>query len=248
MIHPSSRRGRSDAPTAEQALERLRSLADPGSAAVLRRFFKTGPGQYGEGDSFLGIRVPAQRRLARELATMSVSQAGKLLRSEEHEARSVALMILSMQYARGDERARKAIYELYLASTRFINNWDLVDSSAAQIVGAHLFDGDKAPLTKLARSADLWERRIAIIATLHFIRQMQFAETLRIATLLLHDEHDLIHKAVGWMLREVGKRDLASEKRFLDVYASTMPRTMLRYAIERFPEDVRQSYLRTGKP
>ncbi len=222
---------------------KLRSLADPADAAFLARFFKTGPGQYGEGDVLIGVRVPAIRSVAKEFGDLPLAEVRELLHSAVHEDRLAALVILCMQASRGDERTREAICRLYLDNTRFINNWDLVDVSAPQIVGAYLADRDRSVLDGLAGSASLWERRISILATLHFIRGGEMADTLRIAHRLLADPQDLIHKAVGWMLREVGKRDLPALEAFLRRHARSMPRTMLRYAIERFPEPQRKAYL-----
>jgi 3-methyladenine DNA glycosylase AlkD len=230
--------------TATQIVARLTELGDPGHARFVQGYFRTGPGEYGEGDRFLGIRVPTLRRLAREHRGLPLADAAELLRSPWHEARLLALLILADGYGRADEAGREAIYRLYLENTRLINNWDLVDSSAPQVVGAHLEGRDQAPLEALARSELLWERRIAIIATQHFIRKGDFATTLRIAEILVHDPHDLIHKAVGWMLREVGNRDRAAEEQFLRRHCRTMPRTMLRYAIERFPPELRERYMR----
>jgi 3-methyladenine DNA glycosylase AlkD len=223
---------------------RLHALGKPADAAFLQGFFRTGPGEYGEGDRFLGIRVPVLRKLARELRGLPLDDAAALLRSAWHEARLLALLVLVDAYARGDAEAREAVYRLYLASTRHINNWDLVDTSAPHVVGAHLMGGDRSILDDLARSKSLWERRIAILATQHFIRRGDFGTTLRIAEVLVDDGHDLIHKAVGWMLREVGNRDRAAEEAFLRRHHRTMPRTMLRYAIEKFPPELRQRYLR----
>jgi 3-methyladenine DNA glycosylase AlkD len=228
---------------AADALQRLHSLADPHAADSLQQFFKTGPADYGAGDRFLGIRMPMLRKLVVELAALPLAETQKLLHSEYHEARLLALLILVRGYEHGTDTAKDKIFRLYLDNTRFINNWDLVDLSAAQIVGAHLQAGDRMLLDTLARSSLLWERRIAIIATFHFIRQFDFADTLRIAALLQRDPHDLIHKAVGWMLREVGKRDVAVEEAFLDRHCREMPRTMLRYAIEKFPEQRRRHYM-----
>jgi 3-methyladenine DNA glycosylase AlkD len=229
-------------------LRRLRSLGNPESAKILQGFFKTGPGEYGEGDVFLGLRVPETRRLAKEFRDAAgLADIKELLQSELHEARLFALMLLVEQFQRGDEPKRREIYDLYLASTNRINNWDLVDVSAAPIVGGWLFARSRAPLHRLAKSKSLWERRISVIATLHFIRQGDFADTLKICELLLDDEQDLMHKACGWMLRETGKRDVKTLERFLDRHAAAMPRTMLRYAIERFPEPRRQHYLRTRR-
>ncbi len=225
---------------------RLREFADIKRARFAHRFFKTGPGEYGEGDRFLGLRVPDVRKVAREFRSLSLTDLRSLLASRWHEERLLALVILTQQYARGGEAERQAIYTLYLDSTDRINNWDLVDVSAAQIVGTHLANGDRAPLRKLAKSPSVWERRIAMMATFHFIRAGEFDDALAIATGLLSDTHDLIHKAVGWMLREVGKRDRAAEEAFLDQHAARMPRTMLRYAIELFPPSMRRKYL-SGK-
>lgn len=221
---------------------RLRELANRERAAHSLRFFKTRPGQYGEGDRFLGLTVPEMRRVVREFRELPLAAADALLASPWHEERLVALLILVEQYRR-TPAARSAIYRLYLGRTGRINNWDLVDASAAHVVGTHLETRSRKPLYRLARSTSLWERRIAIIATQHFIRRDDFADTLAIARLLLHDEHDLIHKATGWMLREVGKRDERALRGFLDEHAAKMPRTMLRYAIERFRPALRRRYL-----
>jgi len=227
-----------------KAIERrLRALRDPLIASHHLRFFKCGPGEYGEGDAFLGIMVPALRTLSRELTHVPVAEAFELLQSKWHEARILALMILVRKYERGDEGMREEIYRRYLASTGRINNWDLVDCSAPGIVGAYLLDRDRAPLYTLARSASLWERRIAIISTQYFIRQDDFDDTLRIAEILLDDRHDLIHKATGWMLREVGNRDQSALEQFLRKHSRRMPRTMLRYAIEKFPPALRAQYM-----
>jgi 3-methyladenine DNA glycosylase AlkD len=227
-----------------KAIERrLRSLADATIAEHHLRFFKCGPGQYGEGDAFLGIMVPMMRTLSKELTPISVAEAAALLQSRWHEARLLALMILVRKYERGDDPIRDEIYRSYLANAHRINNWDLVDVSAPHIAGAHLLERDRAILYDLAKSQSLWERRIAIIATQHFIRRDDFPDTLRIAEILLNDRHDLIHKASGWMLREVGKRNQPLLERFLRKHVKRMPRTMLRYAIERFPEQLRAQYM-----
>jgi 3-methyladenine DNA glycosylase AlkD len=223
---------------------RLRKLGTKERAKISQSFFKTGPGKYGEGDCFLGVTVPELRQLATAYQAITLTEVTQLLRSTIHEERLVALLILVRAYARGDQSATKMIYKLYLKNSRFVNNWDLVDASAEHIVGAFLLDKKKKPLTVLAKSKDLWERRIAIMATFHFIKRGAFAETLKIAGMLLSDKEDLIHKAVGWMLREIGKRDIRVEERFLKGHYMEMPRTMLRYAIERFPESQRQRYLR----
>jgi 3-methyladenine DNA glycosylase AlkD len=230
--------------TVQKIRARLQKLANKERAQHSQRYFKTRPGEYGEGDRFLGIKVPEIRKLAKEYQAITLTEAIQLLQSEIHEERLLALLILVRSYARGEEHTKKRIYGLYLRNTRYINNWDLVDTSAEHIVGAFLKDRSKRPLYDLARSNDLWERRIAIMATFHFIKRHEFTWTLRIARMLLSDTEDLIHKAVGWMLREVGKRHLAAEEQFLKKYYRKMPRTMLRYAIERFPESIRRRYLR----
>jgi 3-methyladenine DNA glycosylase AlkD len=222
----------------------LKRLGRVERAKLLQRFFKTGPGEYGEGDVFLGIKVPELRKLARKYQGIPMAEAKQLLRSPIHEERLLALLILVLCYSKGNESTRKKIYELYLKNTRFVNNWDLVDLTAGRIVGAFLDDKDRTVLFDLARSKDLWERRISIIATSHYINQEDFFYTLGIAKILLSDEEDLIHKAVGWMLREVGKRDIKAEETFLKRHYKKMPRTMLRYAIEKFPERKRQRYLK----
>jgi 3-methyladenine DNA glycosylase AlkD len=226
----------------------LRRLADKKKAQVLRGFFKTGPGEYGEGDIFLGVTAPQIRRILQEQNELSLGQTQVLLRSPIHEERAFALLSLVGLCQRSDDKKLKEkVYKLYFRNTKYINNWDLVDLSAPQIVGAYLADKSKTPLAALALSKSLWERRIAILATFHFIKNYEFSMTLQIAAILLRDKEDLMHKAVGWMLREVGKRNLAEEERFLKKHCRKMPRTMLRYAIERFPEDKRQAYLR-GRP
>jgi 3-methyladenine DNA glycosylase AlkD len=230
--------------TANEILAQLERLGSPQRAEVAKRYFKTGPGEYGAGDIFYGLSAPVMRGLAREHQALSAKETLRLLRSPVHEARAVALLIMVRAYAKGDAATKQQIYETYLANTRRINNWDLVDASAPHIVGAHLADKSRKPLAALARSQSLWERRIAIIATFHFIRANDFTDALKIAKLLLGDKEDLIHKAVGWMLREVGKRDRAGEVSFLQAHYQRMPRVMLRYAIERFPEAERQMYLK----
>jgi 3-methyladenine DNA glycosylase AlkD len=221
----------------------LRDAGNPKDAVFLQRFFKTGPGQYGERDVFLGIRVPASRALARRFADLSLDDIEKLMHDKYHEARLLALILLVGRYERGDPAEQQRVYRTYLANTDRINNWDLVDLSASNIVGAHLESRSRAPLDKLAKSNNLWERRIAIVATYWFIRLHQFDDTLRISTALLGDTHDLIHKAVGWMLREVGKRDESVLERYLDEHAKTMPRTALRYSIERMTPERRKRYM-----
>ena len=223
---------------------RLRQHADPANATLLQRYFKTGPGDYGEGDVFIGARLGDLRNLCRECRGATLEVIEPMLRSPVHEERTLALLLLVDAFKNGDERRQRRIFRFYLANTRYVNNWDLVDSSAPQIVGGWLLSRSRAPLTRLAKSQSIWERRIAIIATLRFIKLGQLEDTFRIADLLLADRHDLIHKAVGWMLRETGNRDAAAERRYLASRDQRMPRTMLRYAIEKFPERERQDYLK----
>jgi len=231
------------APTLAMLREELYALADPADAVHLQRFFKTAPGEYGAGDKFLGLRVPALRKLVRDYRQLDDSHALEMLASSWHEERLLALMLLVEGYGRGDASRRERIHRAYLDHTRYINNWDLVDASAEHIVGPHLDPRDVELLERLARSDNIWERRIAIISTFHFIKRKEFGPTLKIARLLVEDSHDLIHKAVGWMLREVGKRDRKVEDTFLKAHYRKMPRTMLRYAIERHPERIRKQYL-----
>lgn len=230
--------------SAAEALERLQALASPRAAAILSSFFKTGPGEYGEGDHFLGVKVPPLRQLVRETEGIPEPEVVRLLRHEYHEARLLALLVIVRRFQRGDAAVRDRLFRLYWRNRKWINNWDLVDLSAEHVLGGYLADRDLAPLDELAASSVLWDRRMAVLATFHFIRHGRFAPTLRLAGRLLGDPHDLMHKAVGWMLREVGKRDLAVEEAFLLKHYRRMPRTMLRYAIERFPEPRRLAYLR----
>jgi 3-methyladenine DNA glycosylase AlkD len=225
----------------------LRLEASTQDGKILQRFFKTAPGEYGAGDRFIGIRVPVLRRLAREFRALPMRDVTALLHSPIHEERLLALLILVDAYQRADETGRAEIYALYLKNLDRINNWDLVDSSAPYIVGRHLAERSRKILFRLARSKNLWHRRVAMLATFHFIRQNDFADALQLAEKLRDDDHDLMHKAVGWMLREIGKRDLAELQNFLNQHAVLMPRTMLRYAIEKLSERERQRYLRAGK-
>ena len=231
-------------PTLAVIRARVRPLADARIADASRRFFKTGPGEYGHGDRFLGIRVPTLRKLAREFRAAPVAVALALLRSPLHEERLLALLILVTGYVRGTPAEQQRIYEQYLKHVpKHVNNWDLVDSSAPYIVGAHLADRDRRVLYELARSPHLWSRRVAIVATFWLIKKGSFEDALAIAEQLLDDREDLIHKATGWMLREVGNRERAVAERFLRRHCRDMPRTMLRYAIEKFPERTRRAYL-----
>ncbi|OLP19113.1 DNA alkylation repair protein [Leptolyngbya sp. 'hensonii'] len=223
----------------------LQSLANPEKAQHLMRFFKTGPGEYGAGDRFLGITVPEQRRLAKQYRHLSLEAVAQLLESPWHEFRLTALLILTDQVRKADAARQAEIAAFYLDHTDRINNWDLVDGTCPAILGAYLLHQDRTVLYQLAASNNLWEQRIAIITTLAFIRQGQFEDTLAIATHLLCHRHDLIHKAVGWMLREVGKQDVQVLEAFLDKHSHEMPRTMLRYAIERFNPAQRQHYLKS---
>ena len=222
---------------------KIKTLADKEVAETMQWFFKTGKGDYGEGDIFIGLKVPLQRKLAREFKDLSLAEIGELLNSSIHEERLISLIILIDKYQKTDEKGKKLIFNFYLKQRKGINNWDLVDISAPKILGRYLLEKDKGILFKFAVSKNLWERRIAIISTQEFIKNNNFKTTLQIASMLIKDEHDLIHKAVGWMLREIGKKDIALEEKFLRVHYKEMPRTMLRYAIEKFPETKRKKYL-----
>lgn len=232
----------------KQILADLAAAADSKKAVELKRFFKTGPGEYGEGDRFRGIVVPVLRALARKHGGQSAASCEALLHSPWHEERLLALIILAGNFERADEAGQRAIYRLYLANTAWINNWDLVDLSAPDIPGEWLLGRPKTPMLRLARSGGLWERRIAMVASHAWIRQGRFDDALAIAAILLNDRHDLIHKATGWMLREIGKRDLSAEESFLRRHCRAMPRTALRYAIERFPEEQRLAWLHGTHP
>jgi len=224
-----------------QLKEDLLKLGNSEKAKILSRFFKTGKGEYGDGDVFLGIKVPEQRKVAKKYLNLSLEDIQKLLSSEVHEHRLTSLFILIDKYKKSDDK--KEIFDFYLKNTKKINNWDLVDLSAGNVLGNYLLEKDKSILYELAKSDNLWEKRIAIISTFAFIRDNKFEDTLKISELLLNDKHDLIHKAVGWMLREIGKRDQEVEEGFLKKYYKKMPRTMLRYSIEKFDEDKRKGYL-----
>ena len=221
----------------------LRQYSNKKKAKILQGFFKTGPGEYAEGDIFIGITVPTLRALSKRYQSLALNETLQLLKSRIHEERLLSLLILILKYNKADLREKEKIYKAYLGHSKYINNWDLVDVTAKHIIGDFLKHKNKAPLYKLACSDSLWEKRIAILSTFHFIENNDFKNTLKIAEILISDPHDLIHKAVGWMLREVGKRDRDCEEKFLKKYYTVMPRTMLRYAIERFPETKRQAYL-----
>jgi 3-methyladenine DNA glycosylase AlkD len=221
----------------------LMSLENPSKTAGLKRFFKTGPGQYSEGDIFLGITVPQLRTLSKIYADLTHEELQLLLLSPHHEKRLFALIVMVNQYKKASKADQEKLHRFYLTHRAGVNNWDLVDSSAAQLVGAYLWGKPKDLLITFAHSPNLWERRIAMIATYYDIKLGDFTYPLQIATILVHDSHDLIQKAVGWMLREIGKRDLAVEETFLNQHAATMPRAMLRYAIEKFPQEKRLAYL-----
>ncbi len=221
----------------------LELCARPQRAKVSASFFKTGKGQYGEGDIFIGVTVPDTRKIAKRYLHLSFQDITLLFESKIHEHRLIALLLLVERFKKADDKTKTEIYNFYLKHTKYVNNWDLVDLSAHYIVGSYLFEKDKAMLYKLVKSNNLWERRIAIIATFAFIRKNNFEDTFKIAELLLQDKHDLMHKAVGWMLREVGKKDQQALETFLEIHCKVMPRTMLRYAIERFDEQKRQFYM-----
>ena len=226
----------------EKLKKEIRKKSNPEKAGIYRRFFKTGKGQYGEGDVFLGLTVPETRQIARSYLHLNLKDLEKLLSDKVHEIRLAALMILTENYRKAKD---KKIVDFYLKNTKQINNWDLVDLSADKILGEFLLDNsrDRKVLYRLAKSRDLWEKRISIISTFAFIRKNDFKDTLKISEILLKDKHDLIHKAVGWMLREVGKRDVKVLESFLKKHYKEMPRTMLRYSIEKFPEEKRKKYL-----
>ena len=223
--------------------QELKALANPQKAKLLQGFFKTGKGEYGEGDIFLGITVPESRNLAKKYSNFPLDDIKELLKSKFHEERLIALLILVHNYKISDEEEKGRIFNFYLENTKYINNWDLVDLSAHKIVGEYLKDKDKSVLYKLSSSSNIWERRISIISTFIFIKNDQFQDSISIAKILLNDFHDLIQKAVGWMLREIGKKDIQVLEQFLKKHYKNMPRTTLRYAIERLPEDKRQKYL-----
>lgn len=221
----------------------MRTQANPVHAATLQRFFKTGPGQYGEGDRFLGLRVPQVRKLILPARALGMDAILELLRSEWHEERLLALLLMVDRRKRAPADEQLSLHRVYLDHLAYVNNWDLVDTSAEHLVGPYVDPNEPMLLHRLAASESVWERRVAVLATFYWIRRGVFAPTLELADRLLEDDHDLIHKALGWMLREVGKRDVATLEAFLPSRYRRMPRTMLRYAIERFPEARRKAYL-----
>jgi len=224
----------------------LRKLANSKKGKDLSKFFKTGKGEYGEGDIFLGIAVPNQRKIAKKYATLSLGEIQDLLSSKIHEHRLTSLFILISKFENGNNKLKKEIFDFYLKNTKNINNWDLVDLSAPKILGAYMLDNpkEKKILYKLAKSKNLWEKRIAMLSTFAFIKNNEFDDALKISKILLKDEHDLIHKAVGWMLREIGKKDQKTEEKFLKKHYKKMPRTMLRYAIEKFQKNKKEFYMK----
>ncbi|MBI2598287.1 MAG: DNA alkylation repair protein [Candidatus Diapherotrites archaeon] len=226
--------------------QELKFLSKPAKAKILQHFFKTGRGEYGEGDIFIGVTVPQTRAIAKKHASAPIIELEELLESKVHEERLAALLILVEKFKKAGEKEKKEILEYYLQNTKFVNNWDLVDLTADKIVGEYLLEKNKRILHKFARSNSLWKKRIAIIATFAFIKKNSFEETFKIAEQLLEDRNDLIHKAVGWMLREIGKRNLEAEEAFLKKHYKKMPRTMLRYSIEKFSEKKRQAYLKAN--
>ena len=228
-----------------KAREEIRALANKEIAQHSLRFFKTDKGEYGHGDLFLGVRAPQIRLIAKKHIDISITDMKTLICSKYHEERFLGLIILVNKYAKTkDKKNRNQLYKIYVSSFKYINNWNLVDVTCPHVTGKHLIDKDRTILYKWAKSEDLWTKRIAMVSTFSFIRKNDLEDTFKIAEILLHDEHDLIHKAVGWMLREAGKRDLKREETFLKKYYKTMPRTMLRYSIEKFPETKRQKYLK----
>lgn len=230
--------------TAAFVLSELLSMANPEKALFLQRFFKTGPGQYAEGDVFLGLVVPLTRSIAKVNKQTPLAELQKLIGSEYHEARLCALLIVMEQFKKASEAERSKLFDFYLANTRYINNWDLVDVTCPHVVGAYLLDKDRSVLYDMAESSDLWEQRIAMVSTVSFIRNREFDDTLALAEILMTHKHDLMHKAIGWMLREVGKKSRQALTDFLELYATQLPRTALRYAIEHYPEDQRQYFLK----
>jgi len=230
-----------------QIKQDLQKLANPEQAKILQRFFKTGKGEYGEGDVFLGIKVPEQRKVAKKHLDISLSELQELVQSKYHEHRLTGFMMIEYKFQKAekknDKKEQEELYDFFIKNKEYANNWDIIDVTTPKVVGKYLFDKDRAILYKLAKSKSIWDRRIAVLATFWFIYKNDFFDSIKIAEILVDDKHDLIHKAVGWMLREVGKRDQAVEEKFLDRHYKTMPRMMLRYALERLPEDRRKHYM-----
>ncbi|MBN2102332.1 MAG: DNA alkylation repair protein [Candidatus Aenigmarchaeota archaeon] len=222
----------------------MKKLSNSEKAKLYSRYFKTGKGEYGEGDIFIGLTVPEQRKLSKEYKGLSLNDIQELLKSKIHEERLTGLLILVLQYKKADEKLKGKIVEMYLSNTKNINNWDLVDLSAPNIPGDYFLKRERSFIYKLSKSKNLWEKRIAVLSTFAFIKNEEFDDSLKIAEILMNDKHDLIHKAVGWMLREIGKKDQFAEEKFLKKYHKAMPRTMLRYAIEKFNSEKREVYLR----
>ena len=228
-----------------KARDEIRALANKEIAKHSLRFFKTAKGEYGHGDIFLGVRTPQIRLIAKKHIGISTTEMKTLIKSKYHEERLLGLIILVNKYSKAkDEKSKNQLYKIYVSSFKYVNNWDLVDVTCPHIIGKHLMDNNRSILYSWAKSDDLWTKRIAIVSTHWFIRKNDLQDTFKIAEMLLNDEHDLIHKAVGWMLREAGKRDLEKEEIFLKKHYKNMPRTMLRYSIEKFPEPKRQKYLK----
>ena len=230
--------------TSETVISSLREIADQGIAKHSLRFFKAGPGEYAEGDKFIGVRVPDQRKIARKHRNLSLEEIKKLLKSELHEVRLTGVLILVYQYEKADSILQEKIYRFYMDHLEYVNNWDLVDSSAKYIAGHFLFDKDRTVLQNLVKSDNFWKRRVAVLSTFYFIDRGDYSTTIEISENLLNDQEDLIHKAVGWMLREIGNNDKPTLISFLKKHYNKMPRTMLRYAIEKFPKDERDDYLK----
>ena len=230
----------------DQLKKDLQKLANSKKGKDLSRFFKTGKGEYGEGDMFLGISVPDQRKIAKKYSELQLNKIQEFLSSKIHEHRLTSLFILISKFEKGNNKLKKEIFDFYLKNTKNINNWDLVDLSAPKILGAYIIDHlkEKKILYKLAKSKNLWEKRIAMLSTFAFIKNNEFDDALKISKILLKDEHDLIHKAVGWMLREIGKKDQKTEEKFLKKHYKKMPRTMLRYAIEKFQKNKKEFYMK----
>lgn len=230
--------------TASEIISKLKSMGDKQRAAHSQKFFKTGPGEYAQGDIFLGITVPELRKQASKLCSVSLGEIKKLLKSPLHEVRLLSLLMLIDSFQRGDINNKRKVFDVYIKNTKYINNWDLVDVSAHKIVGQYLQDRSRKRLYRFVKSPLIWERRIAIISTWHFIRAKDIDDTLKLSEILLNDKEDLMHKAVGWMLREAAKRDTKRVEKFLQEHYINLPRTTLRYAIERFPETKRKKYLK----